>query len=138
MIIGDINASGYFRVTLYNKNNSPKKQRFFRHRLVAKHFLPNPQNFKEVNHKDGNKNNNNVSNLEWCSRIENERHCRKIIGTKEYKPFKVVYSNGETEVFDVKEELAKKLNLTKSTIKNWLHKKSKGYLQYEINDIFYI
>lgn len=44
------------------------------HRLVAQHFLPNPDNMKEVNHKDGNKDNNHVSNLEWCTRSYNVKH----------------------------------------------------------------
>lgn len=41
------------------------------HRAVAMAFIPNPQNYPEVNHKDENKHNNSVSNLEWCSRLYN-------------------------------------------------------------------
>ena len=44
------------------------------HRLVAQHFLPNPDNMKEVNHKDGNKDNNAAENLEWVTNAENARH----------------------------------------------------------------
>lgn len=44
------------------------------HRLVAQYFLPNPDNLKEVNHIDGNKDNNHVSNLEWCTRSHNVKH----------------------------------------------------------------
>ena len=44
------------------------------HRLVAQHFLPNPDNMKEVNHKDGNKDNNRADNLEWCTRSHNVKH----------------------------------------------------------------
>lgn len=47
------------------------------HREVAKAFIPNPQKLLEVNHKDGDKSNNNVSNLEWCTRAENLRHAYK-------------------------------------------------------------
>lgn len=72
LIIGDINSGGYCRVCLYNKNHTPSKQRFFRHRLVANAFIPNPDNLPEVNHKDHDLKNNCVKNLEWCTKRENE------------------------------------------------------------------
>lgn len=54
---------GYIRIYLF-KNS--KKKGFLVHRLVAQAFIPNPKNFKEVNHKDEDKQNNNINNLEWC------------------------------------------------------------------------
>ena len=55
---------GYLYVDLY-KNNIKKKYKV--HRLVAEAFLPNPYNLLQVNHRDENKLNNNVDNLEWCT-----------------------------------------------------------------------
>ena len=58
----------YLRIGLYYNG---KREDFFVHRLVATVFLPNPDNLKEVNHIDENKQNNSVMNLEWCDRIYN-------------------------------------------------------------------
>lgn len=67
-------SDNYLKVTL-SKNN---KQRTFRvHILVARAFIPNPENKPEVNHIDGNKKNNKVNNLEWNTRSENELHAYK-------------------------------------------------------------
>lgn len=61
-------SNGYLRASLGRKD-------CYIHRLVAFCFLENPNNYKEVNHKDGNKENNDVSNLEWCNRQMNNKHC---------------------------------------------------------------
>ena len=60
-------SNGYLIVTLDGKQLSV-------HRLVATHFLPNPYNYSQVNHKDGNKLNNHYSNLEWCTEKQNIQH----------------------------------------------------------------
>ncbi|MDU6996009.1 MAG: HNH endonuclease [Terrisporobacter othiniensis] len=138
LIKGDINSVGYYRVCLYNKNNIPSKQRFFRHRLVAIHFIENTLNLKEVNHIDGDKSNNHKENLEWINRKENELHCRKEINTKEYKPYKVCYLNDDEIIYNVKSDLSNKLNVTTACVKNWLHGKSKGYINYGIKEIKYV
>lgn len=65
---------GYRQVILV-KN---KKRKYASvHRLVAETFIPNPNNLPQVNHKDGNKSNNNVDNLEWCTQSENQIHAYK-------------------------------------------------------------
>lgn len=59
----------YMMIGLIDNNGNRKK--YLVHRLVAKAFIPNPNNLPEVNHKDKNKQNNHVNNLEWCTRKEN-------------------------------------------------------------------
>lgn len=51
------------------ENNKEKNYKL--HRLIAIHYIPNPENKPFINHIDGNKLNNNISNLEWCTPIEN-------------------------------------------------------------------
>lgn len=64
---------GYFSITLTDyKNNKTKHTRV--HRLVAETFIPNPNNYPVVNHIDGNKQNNRVDNLEWCTVQHNVKH----------------------------------------------------------------
>ena len=108
--------------------------------MVAQLFIPNPNNYPEVNHIDGNKLNNNINNLEWCNRIQNEHHSYKPGGSKHknYKPFKVIYENGVERVFEFKEDLSKLLGISKVTVKYWLHKKNKGFIKYNIKSISYI
>lgn len=135
LIKGDTNNAGYQRVCLYNGN---KKKRMFRHRLVAIHFLTNDKNLEQVNHIDGNKKNNHVSNLEWCSQKENELHKIKLLKSENYKPFEVEYDNGYKEVFELKSDLAEKLGLSKTTIKHWLQNKYVTMNKYGIKSIQYI
>lgn len=70
----NIGWGGYYRVQLGTKNGSPKLV----HRLVAEIYLPNPENKPEVNHIDGNKLNNHVSNLEWVTAKENAKHAASL------------------------------------------------------------
>ena len=63
------NTHGYLRVDLC-KNG--KHKNFLNHRLVAIHYIDNPENKPCVDHIDGNKTNNNISNLRWVTKIENE------------------------------------------------------------------
>lgn len=72
----DTSVNGYHTVHIPLLDGSTKHFRV--HRLVAKYFIPNPNNLPDVNHKDGNKNNNDVSNLEWCTAKYNIKHAINI------------------------------------------------------------
>ena len=65
-------GKGYYKVVLYGDNNQKRQVEI--HRLVAETFIPNPLNLNCVNHIDGNKTNNSVSNLEWCTPAYNNQH----------------------------------------------------------------
>ena len=76
IIKGEISNTGYRRVSLSNNNAKHKKMSV--HRLVAETYIPNPHNYPEVNHKNENKLDNNVNNLEWCSTLDNLNHSNVI------------------------------------------------------------
>lgn len=66
------NIKGYPVVHITKLHTQPKSRSI--HRLVGLTFIPNPENLPQINHKDGVKTNNNVSNLEWCDNTYNQRH----------------------------------------------------------------
>lgn len=68
------NRGGYLYVNLWKNGKGYVKKI---HRLVAIHFLKNSELKEQVNHKDCNKLNNRIDNLEWCSQLENMRHAYK-------------------------------------------------------------
>lgn len=80
-----LDTHGYYRVTITFENH---KQKVFQvHRLIAETFIPNPENKPQVNHKDGNKTNNNVENLEWVTVQENIVHAFENGLNKGSKPW---------------------------------------------------
>lgn len=78
--------NGYERVIL-SKNCKTKLYRV--NRLVAQAFIPNNNNYPIINHIDGNKRNNIVDNLEWCSYSHNNREAYRL-GLKKYSPKRLV------------------------------------------------
>lgn len=66
-----INQSGYYRINLYIGRKAYTNTI---HRLIALHFIPNPNNYPILNHIDGNKLNNSLDNLEWCTYSHNTQH----------------------------------------------------------------
>lgn len=65
---------GYETVSLYKEH---KDKKFLVHRLIGSAYIPNPQNLREINHKNGNRLDNRVTNLEWVSSKENKAHAWK-------------------------------------------------------------
>lgn len=90
-----LEIKGYHKVSF---NIDSKVYTFKVHRLVAEAFIPNPNGYKEINHKDENKANNCVDNLEWCDTkyncnygTRNARHSKPVVaifddGTEKYFP----------------------------------------------------
>jgi hypothetical protein len=84
------------------------------HRLVAMTFIENPNGYPQINHKDENKSNNNVDNLEWCTQKYNINYGTRT--AKTYKPVVAVALNGEIEYYNSITEASKMMDRTKSAI----------------------
>ncbi len=78
-LIPEQTSKGYLRVHLYNENG---RKHFKVHRLVANAFIPNPFNLPQVNHIDGNKENNSITNLEWVTDRENKDAAKALRRTE--------------------------------------------------------
>lgn len=131
-----IDKDGYKQVNL-SKNG--KCTTYKVHRLVALTFIPNPNNYPVINHIDGNKQNNKVDNLEWCTRSENDLHAfrlglRKSIPvekkargertrTAKLREYEVIYIKQHKDIDT--SILMKEFNVSRSTInsikenRNW-------------------
>jgi hypothetical protein len=130
-ITPSVNSSNYKKVVLDNKN-------LYVHRLVAAAFCENPNCESEVNHKDGNKWNNNYTNLEWVSKSGNARHAiemglRTVSGYTRYKVSRSAHRFSDKEVDEIKsmyrdgmskQEIADKLGCYSSVICNLLNGKT--------------
>jgi DNA-binding XRE family transcriptional regulator len=105
-------ANHYCYVTLIIDG---KRKNKYIHRLVAEAFIPNPNNYPQVNHKDGNRCNNSVQNLEWCSNIQNQLHKLEVLNidyTGEKNPANKL---SKDEVLKIK-ELLENSNLSQKKI----------------------
>lgn len=122
--------TGYMYVDLCKDG---KVKKFTVHRLVALNLIPNPENKPQVNHINGNKTDNRVENLEWCTRSENQKHSIQI-GLRTTKGEKNSQSKlNEQDVLYIRNSkekgsiLAKKFNISNPTIcdirkyRSWTH-----------------
>ena len=115
------NRKGYLIIALcYNG----KKLLTFAHRLVAMAFIPNPQNLPQVNHKDENKENNCVNNLEWCDCLYNNNYGSRNIKIREtfksFKSHKVFQYDLECNllaIYDSAEDAGRKTGISPSAIR---------------------
>ena len=84
-LLSQVTVNGYKMVIMYNDGKTHLE---YVHRLVAELFIDNPNNYNEINHIDENKANNNVDNLEWCSRKYNinygTRNLKQSMAMKKY------------------------------------------------------
>ena len=131
-------VQGYHMVSL-RQYDSDRFLKCYLHRVVAYHFLDNPDSLPEINHIDGNKQNNDVSNLEWCTRKDNARHALK---TGLFKNIEILGAKGESnpqsklceeDVLDVRwlhslgvssVDLAKSYGVSKSNVTAIVHRKT--------------
>ena len=136
------NNRGYLAIGL---SDGLVRRRYTMHKLVARHFIPNPENKPQVNHKDGDKHNNHVDNLEWVTQSENIQHSYKI-GLRTYnseiyhknkyneqKKVGIIAINLETlESFHFQSinEAARQLDCNKGNIRHVLNGKYKKHKNY--------
>lgn len=133
LIVGDKNNMGYSRITFYR---GKRRERVFRHRLIAKMFVDNPDRYDEVNHIDEDKSHNSSDNLEWVTRTMNERANHRNLG-KPYTPFTVWFCDGTVRSYEFAIDLAEELGVTRRTVHNWLEGRVRGYRNYGIKSLSY-
>lgn len=86
------------------------------HKLVAQAFMPNPANKPSINHINGNKKDNRVENLEWCTPGENMQHAQKC--NLLYKGKKKIYCLEDNKIYESMQEVAKDFNVDNGQVKN--------------------
>lgn len=123
-ILKPVVERGYKRVCLTMRNQDKK---IAVHRLVAKAFLVNPLNKPCVNHIDGDKLNNNVENLEWCTYSENSRHAYHvtkvlppIFACSRMRPLVIKTISGEELIFNSKTDAANHFKCSANAVTNLL------------------
>lgn len=124
-----LDCDGYYRINLIRSNH---EKGFGVHRLVAQAFVPNPENKPTVNHIDGNKQNNHVSNLEWATYQEQNDHAVKL-GLRSSETMRPAYEKSMTvikqqvmcietgQVFESQIEAERQLGLCSTAVWHSIH-----------------
>ena len=100
------------------------------HRLVAQTFIPNPNDLQEVNHKDGDRTNNNSSNIEWCTHSYNIQYREKFGESQGHPVFAVNLTTLEVSWYPSQIEAGRELGVYQASVNsviNGRHKKAHGY-----------
>ena len=103
------------------------------HRIVGLVFIPNPNGYKDINHKDGDKENNRVENLEWVTRSQNIKHAYKELGHRHV--CRKVLCMENNIVYNSSVDAAKALNLNASAIRNNAAGRSKSTQGYHFRNL---
>lgn len=123
---------GYYRAYL-SKNGKRKNAQI--HRLVAEAFIPNPNNYIEVNHKDENPSNNYANNLEWCNHKYNMNYGtinkRKSLTSTKYKVEQYDLNNNFIKKWDSVLDIQKTLKISKQCISYCCNGKTKRAGKYK-------
>lgn len=99
------NHKGYLTLSL---TKNCKRKTVSVHRIVALTFIPNPNNLPQINHKDGNKLNNNVENLEWVTNYDNMQHSIKLgLRKNSYKKGKEHFKSVIVNQYDLEHNFIK-------------------------------
>lgn len=124
-----LNEKKYCVISLIDDSKEKRTCRV--HRLVAYVFIKNPHNLPQINHKDGNKMNNNVDNLEWCDNSYNQKEAYRI-GLKQTKAvIQLDLNDNYINEFYNCTEAAKALNLKASSIYRVCTGKRNKYKNYK-------
>jgi len=131
---GGLAGNGYLTVILCD---GVSNKRFYNHRLVGDHFIDNELKKPQINHKNGDKLNNTVENLEWCTAKENLKHARfnglnnlkgqlannSKLNDEDVLSIKKIYKKG----FLSQKSIAKKYNVSQANISKIINNKSFNY-----------